>query len=190
MILSESDVKQLLATPYQPNAVGVRDAAMIQVLASSGCRATELAGLRLNAVNLARQLLKVHGKGRKERLIPIDRAARSILAKYLERARPRLARGHADSPMVFLARGGGHITRQTVWEAVKRRAEAAGLSQPISPHTLRHSLATRLLAGGMDLRAVQEILGHSQIKTTQIYTRVDLSALKAVHAKFHPRNTP
>jgi integrase/recombinase XerD len=164
----------------------VRDRALLELLYGCGLRVSEVTGLRLEQVDLQVGYLTVLGKGGKERVVPIGRAAREALGVYLADERERLVRGR-NVPWVFVRPKGLPISRQAVWKLIKRRAAAAGLRQRVSPHTLRHSFATDLLHGGADLRVVQTLLGHADVGTTQIYTHVEPARLAAVHRRHHPR---
>lgn len=169
--------------------LGLRDRAMLELLYSSGLRASELADVALTDYLPTLRSVRVTGKGRKQRLVPVSKPARDAIEAYLARCRPVLAaprRAGQDLGRVFLSRTGRPLERVAIWQIVKRYARAAGLPM-VHPHVLRHSFATHLLAGGADLRVVQEMLGHADIATTQIYTHVDKGRLKSVHRKFHPR---
>jgi integrase/recombinase XerD len=179
-------VGTLLAQPADGKRRGLRDRALLELLYACGLRVSEAVGLRGSQVDLAAGFVTVLGKGSKERVVPLGRPARAALEAYLQRERPRLLRGR-PSPFVFLGPGGRPLTRQAVWKLVRRRALAAGLGRRVSPHTLRHTFATHLLAGGADLRVVQTLLGHVDIGTTQIYTHVAPARLRQVHRRHHPR---
>src|SRR5262249_27803175 len=159
------------------------DRALLETLYATGSRASEVVGLQAADLHLESSFCKCHGKGGKQRVVPLGRAAVQALRDYLEGLRPRLLRG-GDAPWVFVSRGGRALTREMLWTLVKKYARRAGLHPRVSPHTLRHSFATHLLAGGADLRTVQELLGHSNIRTTQQYTHVDRERLKAIHRQF------
>ena len=146
-----------------------------------------MVGLRTADLHLDAGFLKCHGKGNKQRIVPLGRPAVNALRAYQDGLRPQLVDGKADVPWVFVSRGGRVLTREMLWVLVKKYVQRAGLNPRVSPHTLRHSFATHLLAGGADLRTVQELLGHANIRTTQHYTHVDRDRLKAIHEKFHPR---
>jgi integrase/recombinase XerD len=182
--LSEEEVQQLLDAT-EPGPLGVRNSAILELMYASGLRVSETVGLTLDGIDLYEGLVRVTGKGDKERLVPVGEAALARLFDYLREARPTLARGR-DSGHLFITRRGTGMTRQNCWHMIKRRASRCAL-QDISPHTLRHSFATHLLDHGADLRIVQTLLGHSDIGTTQIYTHVSRERLKAVHQRFHPR---
>lgn len=187
-VLSPQEVDRFLGAPRPIEHYYFRDRAMLEVLYATGCRASEVSNLRLRDVNLDERFCKCHGKGSKQRMAPLGDAAVDAIRTYLERQRPQLAAARpAETDWLFLSRSGRRLRREAIWELVKKYALIAGVSVSISPHTMRHSFATHLLAGGADLRQVQEMLGHSSIATTQIYTHVDQSRLKKVHAQFHPR---
>lgn len=184
-VLDVGDVEALLAAPDTSRPLGVRDRAILEVMYATGARVSETAGLRLNDVNFEVGFLRCFGKGSRERVVPIGQRAIAALKEYIATVRPKLDRRGSD--LLFLTKSGGRLARENIWIRVRRYALAAGLRKHVSPHTLRHSFATHMLEGGADLRAVQEMLGHANIATTQIYTHVDASRLKSVHKKFHPR---
>ena len=184
--LGRTESERLVTTTPAGARRAVRDRALLELLYGCGLRVSEATALRLEQVDLAVGYLTVVGKGGKERVVPIGRAARAALTAYLEEERPRLLRGRATA-VVFVRPGGLPISRQAVWKLIKRRATAAGLRGRVSPHTLRHSFATDLLHGGADLRVVQTLLGHADVGTTQIYTHVEPARLRAVHRRHHPR---
>ncbi len=187
-VLSPGMVQKFLEAPRPYDSFCRRDRALLELLYATGCRASELSHLRLEDVHLAEGFCMCHGKGNKQRLTPLGRAAKVALQDYLEHERPQLAAAAPTSPpWLLLSRRGRRLRREAIWELVKKYAVRAGVPPTISPHTLRHSFATHLLAGGADLRQVQEMLGHASIQTTQIYTHVDQSRLKKVHRQFHPR---
>ncbi len=185
-VLSPAEVEALLAAPSPKKPLGVRDRALFEVLYATGARAAETVGLTFDRLDLDLAFVRVIGKGDRERLVPLGRKAVRALGRYLESARPRLLRG-PDPGVVFLTRLGAPLRREDLWRIVRRHARAAGIFRPISPHTLRHSFATHLLAGGADIRYVQEMLGHASVRTTQIYTHVEMDRLRRVHRRFHPR---
>ncbi len=187
-VLSPSAVERLLEAPNAGTRLGRRDRAVLETLYASGCRASEVAGLRPPDLDLKSGLARCIGKGNKERRVPLGSRAVAALEVYLRQDRPALVARRPDTIAVFVSKSGRPLSRIDLWSIVKRTARSAGLSTSISPHTLRHSFATHLLAGGADLRAVQEMLGHASIATTQVYTRVELSRLRQVHARFHPRS--
>lgn len=184
--LDTSAIKRLLESIREADTFGLRDRAMLELLYASGLRISELCNARLENLDLNEGLIRVTGKGNKTRLVPVGSAARAALARYLEIERPKLVSRRTGAE-VFLSVRGRKLTPQRVWQLIKRYAARAGLEANVYPHLLRHSFATHLLAGGADLRIIQEMLGHADISTTQIYTHVDSSRLKAVHRKFHPR---
>ncbi len=184
--LNELQVEQLLESVDEKAPLGLRDRAMLELLYASGLRISELAGAKLEDLNLEEGVVRVTGKGNKTRLVPVGRKACAALAVYLERERPRLVRRRSGSE-VFLSNRGGRLTTVRIWQIVKAVARRSGLEANVYPHLLRHSFATHLLGNGADLRIIQEMLGHADISTTQVYTHVDQQRLKAVHHKFHPR---
>ena len=184
--LSRSEMEQLLIQPDTETHRGLRDKAMLELLYATGMRVSELISLKLNDINWQVGFLIVMGKGQKERIVPIGQVALSYLHEYVEKARPILARKHAGN-LVFSNKSGKALTRQGFWKILKGYAQKADLEKKVHPHVFRHSFATHLLEGGADLRAVQAMLGHADIATTQIYTHVTGTRLKEVHKKFHPR---
>ena len=184
--LSDSDVDSLLEQPDPSTLIGLRDKAMLELLYATGLRASELVGLRLTDINLERGYLIVMGKGSKERAVPLGEVAAAAVQQYLDSGRALLLKGRS-SEYLFISSKRRGITRQMFWERIKQYARKACIAKNISPHTLRHSFATHLLDNGADLRAVQAMLGHSDISTTQIYTHVSRERLKKVHEKYHPR---
>lgn len=184
--ISIADVQRLLAAPAGDGPVPLRDRALLEFLYATGARAGEAAALRLDDLDLDRAV-RLRGKGDKERVVPVGHYAQQALDAYLVRVRPAWAARGRGMDAVFLGERGAPLTRQSIWTIIKRAAATAGLSVAISPHTLRHSFATHLLAGGADLRVVQELLGHASVTTTQIYTRVTPETLREVYASSHPR---
>jgi integrase/recombinase XerD len=184
--LSEAEVSALLAAPDLTTATGLRDRTMLEVLYACGLRISELVSLSAGSVNLSQGVVRVTGKGSKERLIPMGAEAIRWLVRYAEEGREVLLKGQA-SPALFPSQRGQFMTRQTFWHAVKKYALKAGVSRPVSPHTLRHAFATHLLNHGADLRAVQMMLGHADLSTTQIYTHVAQARLQQLHSEHHPR---
>lgn len=184
-VLAQHEVERLLSLP-DSGTLGLRDRALLEFDYSTGLRVSELCGLKLENLDQERRFVRVRGKGSKERIVPYGRSAGVALAGYLESSRPRLL-GTRVSAYVFLNYRGGRLSRIGFWKLLRKYAAKAGLSAHISPHTLRHSFATHLIEGGADLRAVQELLGHSSIATTQIYTKLDMDYLLEVHRTFHPR---
>ena len=184
--LTEEEVESLLNAPDTATAVGQRDRAMLEVLYATGLRVSELVGLQLGQVNLRQGVLRVIGKGNKERLVPLGEEASDWVEKFIRQGRAELLPGPPVDTL-FPSRRGRMMTRQTFWHAVKRHARRAGIGKALSPHVLRHAFATHLLNHGADLRVVQMLLGHSDISTTQIYTHVARERLKNLHAEHHPR---
>jgi len=184
--LSESDIEALLQAPDVGDTTGLRDKAMLEVMYAAGLRVSELVDLKLGQVNLNRGLLRIHGKGDKERLVPLGEVAVEALEKYLVMRTGSDPSGQPGQH-VFLSQRGGGMTRQAFWYRIKKYASQCGLSPLPSPHQLRHSFATHLLNHGADLRVVQMLLGHADLSTTQIYTQVANAALKSTHKKHHPR---
>ena len=184
-VLSEQEVDSLLEAPDLTDDLGLRDKAMIELLYASGLRVSELVGLQLIQLRLDQGFIVVLGKGSKERIVPVGERAEEWLRKYLEEARPRLAKGRHDD--VFVSRLGRRMTRQGFWKLLKSYGSSLGL-KGLSPHVLRHSFATHLLEHGADLRSVQMMLGHSDISTTQIYTHIHQTRLKSLYDRFHPRS--
>jgi site-specific recombinase XerD len=183
--LAIDDVERLLAQPQGPDPLALRDRAMLELAYASGLRVSELVGLDRARLDLARRAVRVAGKGGRERSVPFGRAAAAALAAWLERGRPRLARGRVAT--LFVNARGGALSRMGFWKILKTRARAAGLATRVHPHALRHSFATHLLQGGADLRVVQELLGHASVATTAIYTHLDRGYLREIHRTFHPR---
>ncbi len=181
-----SQVEALLGAPVPTDEVYLRDRALLELLFATGMRVSEAVELNVDQINLTLGYVRCMGKGRKERLIPVGRAAIKAVQTYLKLLRPRLL-GERNEAALFLSRTGRPLDRTNVWRLVRKYAMVAGIKHRLSPHTLRHSFATQLLAGGADLRIVQELLGHANVTTTQIYTHVDETQLKQVHRKYHPR---
>jgi integrase/recombinase XerD len=179
-------VRRLLAAPRGDSAAVRRDRALLEVMYACGLRASETIGLEISDLDLEHGFLRAHGKGSKERLVPLGRQAVAAVQAYLRSGRPELVRQRPVSKL-FVNFRGGPLTRQGLYKIVQRHARAAGLAGRMSPHTLRHSFATHLLAGGCDLRAVQEMLGHADISTTQMYTHLSGEQLKEVYFRAHPR---
>ena len=184
--LTEEEVESLLGAPDTTTAVGQRDRAMLEVLYATGLRVSELVGLQLGQVNLRQGVLRVIGKGNKERLVPLGEEASDWVEKFIRQGRAELLQG-PPVDVLFPSRRGRMMARQTFWHAIKRHALRAGISKTLSPHVVRHAFATHLLNHGADLRVVQMLLGHSDISTTQIYTHVARERLKNLHAEHHPR---
>ena len=184
--LSEEEVEKLLNAPDTKSAIGLRDRSMLELLYATGLRVSELVSLQEHQVNLRQGVVRVTGKGQKERLVPMGEVAMDWLRRYLQEARPELAAG-AMNDALFLTNRRSGMTRRAFWYLIKRYARQVGIQAHLSPHTLRHAFATHLLNHGADLRAVQMLLGHSNISTTQIYTHVAKARLQALHAQHHPR---
>ena len=184
--LSEAQVEALLAAPDAETPLGLRDRTMLELMYASGLRVSELVNIKTVYVSLDEGALRVTGKGSKERLVPFGAEAHEWIRRYLREARAAILQGQASDALFVTARG-GPMTRQMFWKLIKRHALVAGISAPLSPHTLRHAFATHLLNHGADLRAVQMRLGHADISTTTIYTHVARERLRALHAKHHPR---
>ncbi|MDD1509683.1 site-specific tyrosine recombinase XerD [Pseudomonas sp. CNPSo 3701] len=184
--LSEADVEALLAAPDLDDPIGLRDRAMLEVLYACGLRVSELVGLTLEQLNLRQGVLRVFGKGSKERLVPMGEEAIGWVERYCLEARPALLAGR-PADVLFPSLRGEQMTRQTFWHRIKHHAQVAGIAKSLSPHTLRHAFATHLLNHGADLRVVQMLLGHSDLSTTQIYTHIARARLQALHAQHHPR---
>jgi len=184
--ISEEQVEALLAAPDAQTALGLRDHAMFELLYATGLRVSELVGLTLAQISLNDGLVRVIGKGSKERIVPLGEEARRAVERYLKRARPELL-GRRTSDALFVTKHAAPMSRQMFWVLVRRYAVRAGIHAPLSPHGLRHAFATHLLNHGADLRVVQMLLGHADISTTQIYTHVARARLKSLHAQHHPR---
>ncbi len=184
--LSEADVEALLAAPDIEEVLGLRDRCMLEVLYACGLRVTELISLTLDQLNLRQGVVRVMGKGSKERLVPLGETALDWLVLYIKEGRGELLNA-ASTDVLFPSQRGQQMTRQTFWHRIKIHAKQAGISKPLSPHTLRHAFATHLLNHGADLRVVQMLLGHSDLSTTQIYTHVAKARLQAIHSEHHPR---
>jgi len=185
-VLSPETVDRLLATPGAEDSYPLRDRAALAVMYATGCRASEVANLRVQDIHLKERYCRCLGKGNKERIVGLNPIAVAALEAYLQHERPQIV-GSRDSDALFVTRSGRVFSRITVWHLVKKYAARVGISKKVSPHTMRHSFATHMLAGGAEIRALQELLGHASIRTTQIYTQVEHSRLKAIHAKCHPR---
>jgi integrase/recombinase XerD len=184
--LSLNEVEALLSQPDIRDKQGIRDRAILETLYATGMRVSEVVNLRLDNVNLDIGFLRCIGKGNKERVIPLGKKAIASLKRYIEASRPKLLK-NKESPFMFLNRFGNKISRQSLWKIIKHYARAARIKKPMRPHILRHSFATHLLERGADLRSVQEMLGHSNISTTQIYTHINKDRLKTIHKMYHPR---
>ncbi|MFA5155858.1 MAG: site-specific tyrosine recombinase XerD [Candidatus Omnitrophota bacterium] len=185
-VLSLNEVESLLAQPDTRDSQGIRDKAFIEALYATGMRVSEVVNLKVDNVNMDVGFLRCTGKGNKERIIPLGRKAIDYIKRYMDTGRKKLL-GNKESEYLFISRLGKKISRQSFWKIIKKYARQAKIKKPIKPHTLRHSFATHLLERGADLRSVQEMLGHANISTTQIYTHVNKDRLKSIHKTFHPR---
>lgn len=187
-VLSSKQIEQFLKAPGRSDVLAIRDRALLELLYATGCRASEVSYLKMVDIRLEERHCRCTGKGNKQRFVPLGDSAIESVRTYLAELRPRLAETARPAPeWLILSRSGKRLRREAIWELVKKYALRAGAPETVSPHTLRHSFATHLLSGGADLRQVQEMLGHANITTTQIYTHVDASRLKRVHEQFHPR---
>ncbi|MFA6281189.1 MAG: site-specific tyrosine recombinase XerD [Candidatus Omnitrophota bacterium] len=180
------EVNRILKEPNLKNYHGIRDRAIIEIMYATGLRVSEASFLKISDINLELGFIKCKGKGSKERLVPLGKVAEGFVQKYIAEARPKFL-GKKISQYLFLAQGGRRLSRQSIWKMIKKTVRLCGIRKKASPHTLRHSFATHLLERGADLRSVQEMLGHSSIITTQIYTHINQTRLKEIHGKFHPR---
>ncbi|HEX6583559.1 MAG TPA: site-specific tyrosine recombinase XerD [Thermoleophilaceae bacterium] len=187
-VLTRGEVEKLLSQPRGTEPAALRDRALLELMYACGLRASEAIGLELMDVDIDEGVLRARGKGSKERVVPIGQAAIAALGPYMERGRPALVKGSAE-PHLFVNFRGGGLTRQGLYKIVRRHALTAGFADRMSPHTLRHTFATHLLAGGCDLRSVQEMLGHADVSTTQLYTHLSSERLKDVYFRAHPRAT-
>jgi integrase/recombinase XerD len=185
--LSYKEVERLLAAPPAGSKLYLRDRALLETFYATGLRVSEVAGLRVEDVHFDAGYVRCIGKGNKERVVPIGESARSSLRAYLEGLRPQLAERNPQVTALFLSQASRGLGRQRLWTMIKKYAHVAGITKRISPHTMRHSFASHLLANGAPLRVIQEMLGHADIATTQIYTHVDPARLKSIHERFHPR---
>ncbi|MBU1042944.1 MAG: site-specific tyrosine recombinase XerD [Candidatus Omnitrophica bacterium] len=185
-VLSIAEVEQFLEVIRGPKVKHLRDKACFEILYATGMRVSEVVNLKLSDIDINLGILRCIGKGQKERIVPMGSLARQALSQYLEQARPILLKNN-DSKNIFLSKNGSGISRQMIWKQIQQYALLANITKHISPHTLRHSFATHLLEKGADLRIVQELLGHSNISTTQLYTHLNKDRLKSIHHKFHPR---
>ena len=186
-ILSVEDIEDLLEAIDTETPLGLRDRALFELMYAAGMRVSEVCSLTMEQILLDEDLLLIRGKGNKERIVPLGAEAKKWLVEYLEHGRPQLSKRYFTEGIIFLNNRGKALQRKGIWFILKKLAAKAGLNKPVSPHTFRHSFATHLLEGGADLRIVQEMLGHVDISTTQIYTHLDSTYLKEVHGSFHPR---
>lgn len=184
--LSLDEVEDLLKAPNLKDVMEIRDKACLELMYATGMRVSELVNLRMNDLNMDVGFVKCFGKGSKERIVPFGRKARGSLLMYLDRSRPKFLKNKVSN-FLFLRRGGKPMSRQTFWKIIKKYVRQAGIKKKVTPHSLRHSFATHILERGADLRVVQEMLGHADISTTQIYTHISKDRLKSIHQKFHPR---
>ena len=184
--LSEKDVEKLLDAPEVTNSMGLRDKTMLEMLYATGLRVSELVGLKFEQISFRQGVVRVTGKGSKERLVPVGEVAMSWLETYMRQARPDIL-GERQCDYLFVTNRAQGMTRQAFWHIIKRHAKKAGIGKDLSPHTLRHAFATHLLNHGADLRVVQLLLGHADLSTTQIYTHIARERLKDLHSKYHPR---
>ena len=186
-VLHYKTVEKILRAPDCNDKLGIRDKAILELMYATGARVSEVASIKASWINFDYGYIRCQGKGSKQRIVPMGAEASKSIRRYLQEVRPLLVKMEADEPLLFLSRTGKKLRRENIWSIVKKYAIKAGIRSNISPHTLRHSFATHLLEGGADLRSVQEMLGHSNISTTQIYTHIDRKYLKSIHQKFHPR---
>ena len=185
--LTEAEVEKLIKAPNARRAQGVRDQAVLELMYATGLRATEVTTLKLSSLDFQDGIVRIMGKGSKERIVPMGKKSRESVRRYMGAARSEWVGSGRLVEALFVTRQGKPMSRQSVWAILKKYAKASGIRKKIYPHILRHSFATHLLANGADLRVVQELLGHADIVTTQIYTHLDKSRLKGIHQKFHPR---
>ena len=185
-VLSLHEVEKLLNSPNLKDWMGVRDKACLELMYATGLRASEVVSLNVRDINFDLGILKCLGKGSKERIVPLGKAAKTAIKRYIDKVRPKLIKPESERGL-FLTRLGRKMSRQMLWKIIKRYTKKSRINKDIKPHTLRHSFATHLLVGGADLRVVQEMLGHANISTTQIYTHINRERLKSIHKKFHPR---
>lgn len=184
--LSFEEVSRLLKAPNTKYLHGIRDKAILELMYATGLRVSEVASLKVIDLNMEVGFLRCRGKGSKERIVPLGKTAAKFIEKYLSMVRPRLSK-NKDIPFLFLAQGGRRLSRQSIWKMIKKMVVKAKIKKNVTPHTLRHSFATHLLERGADLRSVQEMLGHANITTTQIYTHINQIRLKEIHSLYHPR---
>jgi len=186
-VLHYKAVEEILQAPDCNDKLGMRDKAILELMYATGARVSEVATIKVSWINFDYGYIRCQGKGSKQRIVPMGAEASKSIRRYLQEVRPFLVKIEGDEPLLFLSRTGRKLRRENIWSIVKKYAIKAGIRSNISPHTLRHSFATHLLEGGADLRSVQEMLGHSNISTTQIYTHIDRKHLKSIHQRFHPR---
>jgi len=186
-VLSQDEMEVILSQPNPVEPLGIRDKAILETMYATGMRVSEVITLKQSDVYREEEIVRVFGKGSKERLVPIGRSALEWIAKYVQEVRGRLTKNGSGRDALFLNARGKPLSRMAIWNIVSKYTAKSGIAKDVHPHTLRHSFATHLLEGGADLRAVQEMLGHSDIATTQIYTHIDREYLKEVHRTFHPR---
>jgi integrase/recombinase XerD len=186
--LTYHEVEALLAAPKPDTKLGLRDKAILELMYASGLRVSEVAHLTINNLNAEASFLRTTGKGNKERIVPLGKTALEWVQRYRTESRPRFGKGATTRPEIFLSSRGTGMSTKTIWVIIKKYATLAGITKNVTPHTLRHSFATHLLENGGDLRVIQEMLGHADISTTQIYTHVDQGRLKEAHYRFHPRS--
>jgi len=186
-VLNREEVEKLLDAPPNKGCAGLRDRAVLELMYATGMRVSEVGDLKKGDINLESGFARCFGKGGKERIVPVGRIAKEAVSRYLERSRDKLRSAKAVDDHLFLSRLGKKLSRQSIWKMIQKYTAVAGIKKHITPHTLRHSFATHLLEGGAELRGVQEMLGHADISTTQIYTHVDKERLRKVHEKYHPR---
>jgi len=187
LVLSVTEVDSILFRPDTSNVLGLRDKALLELLYACGVRVSELLGLKVSDLFFSEEMIRVFGKGSKERLVPVGRSAVKWVKEYLIKSRPMLEKKHKSENFLFLNPRGTKLSRMGIWKIVDKYVKDAGIKKEVHPHTFRHSFATHLLEGGADLRAVQEMLGHADISTTQIYTHIDREYIKQMHKDFHPR---
>lgn len=187
LVLSVTEVDSILSSPDTSNVLGLRDKALLELLYACGVRVSELLGLKVSDLFFNEEMIRVFGKGSKERLVPVGRSAVEWVKKYLIKSRPMLEKKYKSENFLFLNKKGTKLSRMGIWKIVDKYVKHAGIKKEVHPHTFRHSFATHLLEGGADLRAVQEMLGHADISTTQIYTHIDREYIKQMHKDFHPR---
>ncbi|MGQ9797905.1 MAG: site-specific tyrosine recombinase XerD [Ignavibacterium sp.] len=186
-VLNVREINLILEQPNVKDTIGLRDKAILELFYACGTRISELINIKVNDLFLSEEVIRVFGKGSKERLIPIGSSAIKWIIEYLKKSRPLLVKNIKSENYLFLNQRGTKFSRMGIWKIVKQYVKQAGIEKNVHPHTFRHSFATHLIEGGADLRAVQEMLGHSDISTTQIYTHIDMDYIKLVHKKFHPR---